>query len=138
MWVAASRAVTWILIVEFASASVFCTLVDRGRVLDGAAERAEVSQRDHPGRRRGHRRAGRRRPLEIYPAPGAPSARLPRVAEFLLEPRFLVAEPLSLAAQAKAAREVVRGLQEGQQLATRAGTMASDAAASLLGSGFRT
>ena len=31
--------------------------LDRGRVLDGAAERAEVSQRDHPGRRRGHRRA---------------------------------------------------------------------------------
>ena len=33
------------------------------------------------------------------------------------------------------AREVVRGLQEGQQLATRPGTMASDAAAALLGFG---
>ena len=36
------------------------------------------------------------------------------------------------------AREVVRGLQEGQQLATRPGTMASDAAAALLGFGFCT
>ena len=71
------------------------------------------------------------------PRPGAPSARLPRVAEFLLDPRFLVvAEDLLSRRKRRPAREVVRGLQEGQQFATRPGTMASDAAAALLGFGF--
>ena len=50
-------------------------------------------------------------------------------------PEFLLAEPCLSRRKPRPAREVVRGLQEGQQFATRPGTMASDAAAALLGFG---